>query len=146
MSPGTYLKQRRLAAALTLDDLALRTETEPPVAAMRRAEWLGLIERDELPVTEDVIDALADVPDLAFDEHALIRLLAIHGGAELALPRLCRVCACSWDDPCVSGDGEACAWVPDDASLCTSCEEGEPAKDTAPIAPMLVGQGSEVAA
>lgn len=44
MTPGAYLRECREAAGLSLEDLALRTETLPPVCARRRAEWLADIE------------------------------------------------------------------------------------------------------
>lgn len=46
MTPGAYLRQCREAAGLTLEDVALRTETMPPVSARRRAEHIAAIEQD----------------------------------------------------------------------------------------------------
>ena len=50
MTPGSYLRQCREAAGLTLDDIALCTETVPPVSARSRAEWLATIEADAAPL------------------------------------------------------------------------------------------------
>jgi transcriptional regulator with XRE-family HTH domain len=41
---GSYLRLRREAAKLSLDELALRLETTPPVCARERASLLGEIE------------------------------------------------------------------------------------------------------
>lgn len=34
--------------------------------------------------------------------------------------RMCRVCGCTEDQPCVTAGGETCAWIADD--LCDFCD------------------------
>ncbi len=119
MTPGTYLSLRRKAAGLSLDDVALMTDTAPVRSARDRAELLHLIEMDLVPVSSDVVIALQFA--FAFDQQALVLLVAIHAGATVTPPQLCRICACSWNDPCVDEHHQGCAWSTDDADLCTSC-------------------------
>jgi len=40
---------------------------------------------------------------------------------DLPMPAICRVCACSWADPCTDRSGSPCGWAT--ADLCTSCAE-----------------------
>lgn len=122
MSPGTYLRKRRESACLTIDDVALAIATAPSIPALDRAQWLTSVERDDAPVEEHMIDALSAVHELPFDKHVLRILVAIARGETFDAPALCRVCACSWWDPCLCTDGGDCAWVPDDPALCTACQ------------------------
>jgi hypothetical protein len=117
MSPGAYLRRRRLAAGLELVDIALVT-TASPIDAYGRGEWLRLIEEDRTPITADVVETLLFAFPL--DRHSLNKLILIHAGARIDPPRLCAGCACSAFDPCRGTDGSSCAWV-GDTDLCTTC-------------------------
>jgi hypothetical protein len=133
MSPGTYLRKRREAADLTIDDVATMLPTEPHSPALSRAEWLTQIEADVQPIGNDVVGALRYV--FAFDASVLRRLQDLRACPGLPEPRLCRKCACSAFDPCHTngplGRG-TCMWVEED--LCSACPpEGEPG--VAAIAP-----------
>ena len=75
LTPGLYILQRRQASGLTHDDVALRIETDPPVAAARRAEWLRAIEVELLPVRTTTAVALAAIPELAIDLATLAELI-----------------------------------------------------------------------
>lgn len=131
MSPGAYLRRRREAGGWSLDALALVTETTPPVSSRSRQELLALIEADEQPVTGDVVDTLADA--FRLDRHVLIQLVALHAGAAIEPPRLCRRCACSWNGPCADASGAGCAWSTEDGDLCTSCIVAEAEASFAPV-------------
>jgi len=120
VTPGAYLCLRRTAAGLTLDDVALMTETTPPVSARSRAEWLGLIEADEMPIAAETVEALRGA--FPFDPHVLIHLIAIHAGGPVTPPQLCRACGCSWNDACLDDHDQGCAWSAGDPTLCTACE------------------------
>lgn len=61
MTPGTYLRCCRLAAGLSLDDVALGLSTTPPTSLRSRAEILALYEGDVLPPPAGVVSALADL-------------------------------------------------------------------------------------
>jgi hypothetical protein len=120
-SPGQYIAKRRIAAGLSLDDVALRFETTPPVSARSRAEWLARIEADIDPISIGTAFALHGC--FRFDPHVLDALIAIQAGVrDVARPHLCRVCACSWHDACVDhAFRDACAWFDAAQTLCTNC-------------------------
>ena len=132
ITPGTYLRKRREAAGLSLDDVALRTGTIPVWPMHTRAEWLATIEADTAPISVSTAIALFDV--VPFDAQVLEALMAIHAGmAGAELPPLCRVCACSQNDPCVDrAKQEFCAWFDADHTLCTVCVGEEVAAAAAP--------------
>lgn len=124
MSPGTYLRKRREAAGLELEDLALMLDSDPAVSARSRAELLASIERDAAPVTEDLMRAVLRLGDaFRLDPLVWVRLIDLAAGDEATLPRLCQSCACSEFDPCIAerdGHHVACHWVAD--GLCSACE------------------------
>lgn len=110
MTPGAYLRVRRQAAGLSLDDVAVRLAVEPAYPAMSRAEWLAAMEEDIAPVAPDTARALRQV--FAFD---LIVLDRIANGMPV---EICRGCACSWYDACETKHG-GCYWV--EVDLCSVC-------------------------
>lgn len=116
VTPGTYLRTRRADAGVTLRALALLTSADPAVHVDRREEWLREIEADQRVLSGEIVDQLQLA--FPFDRDVLFVLVAIHAGAPIHPPQLCRLCACSWDDPCDGG----CAWSAADVSLCTRCE------------------------
>lgn len=121
MTPGAYLRKRREAAGLTLEDVAIRVGTMPPVSARTRGEWLATIEADAAPIAIATAFALRDC--FRFDPHVLDALITLHAGhlaTEPAMPQLCRECGCSWHDPCLGRDLTGCAWVAGDPTLCTA--------------------------
>lgn len=118
LTPGQYLKKRREAAGLSIDDVAERIATTPRWAQHLRRGWLEQIESDQMPATFRTIVVLHQV--MQFDLGVLVALTA--DGCEA--PRLCAVCACSEDDPCVGHSGP-CGWV--DVELCSACFAHEPA-------------------
>lgn len=123
ITPAAYLRRRREAAGLSLDDVAARLTTEPRMAEHVRKSWLELIERGDMPATFSTIVVLRWA--YPFDLSVLERLAAIDLAADLPPPRLCRVCACSEADRCVT-DAGTCAWV--DFELCSLCFFAEPAR------------------
>ena len=74
-TPGHYIRSRRKAAGMSIDDVALCVETDPPVAASRRAEWLDDIERDIMGVRPTTAVALYAIPRLAIDLNVLATLI-----------------------------------------------------------------------
>ena len=111
MTPGAYLRMRREAAGVSLVEIAAGFSTQPRLAEHLRAELIELVERDVQPPSFATVELLIAFFD--FDRAVLIGLIA---GAE---PQLCRVCACSEGDPCVTEHGETCSW--DAPDLCTAC-------------------------
>lgn len=127
MTPGRYIELRREAAGLSLEDLALRIETDVPVSARSRAELLGLMESDTAVISADVVTALRDLRAMGafdFDPYILWQLVAIHAGAEINPPEVCATCGCSWMDPCLTEHGRACCWANHQADLCSACANG----------------------
>jgi hypothetical protein len=133
LSPGTYLRRRREAAGLSIDDVALTTDTFPQTCARYRADLIASIEADDIPITPGTAIVLR--MRYVFDPLILDQLAMIHAGSMILEPRICRVCACSWNDPCrdASAFGR-CAWSKDDDYLCTSCvDKPEAALPTADV-------------
>ncbi len=120
MSPGSYLRLRREAAGLSIDDVAAALATEPRWNELDRKAWLELIEADAAPVGDDVQKSLFGV--FRFDAAILSHLVVMHAGGALSVPHLCRVCACSWLDPCDEAYAGSCSWSATDPDLCTACE------------------------
>ncbi len=134
LTPGQYLRKRREPAGLSLDDAALCFETVPPIAASARAEWLGLVEADAVPLPVGIADALHDA--FPFDARVLAELACRLDDDPDSIAfgyAVCRSCGCSELDPCDMG----CSWVVGDAALCTRCHDrarGAPGADTIVVA------------
>lgn len=139
LSPGAYLRKRREAAGIELEDLALMLDSDPAVSALSRAELLASVERGETPVTEDLVRAVLRLMDnlrsgFRLDPVVWVRLIGMAAGDDIAPPRLCAGCACSELDPCIAGEpGQqtACHWVA--ADLCSACAPAAPAKGNLPV-------------
>ena len=53
LSRGDQLRQARVAAGLSREDLALGLQTVPPISARSRADWIALMEIDAAEVTAE---------------------------------------------------------------------------------------------
>ncbi|MCP3729285.1 XRE family transcriptional regulator [Sphingomonas sp. MG17] len=141
-SPGTYLRKRREAQCLSIDDVAAIFGTVPSVPLATRAAMLESIEADLTPIDDSVITALRKATELGsfrFDPNVLIRLIDMRAGSPLLsnAPRLCRTCACSENDACVEGwPAATCGWRDDEVDLCTACgpDDGDAGEETPPPA------------
>lgn len=126
-SPGTYLRLRREAQHLSIDEVAALVRTDPDVPLAARAELLRAIEADLTPISDVVIGSLmraADIGSFRFDPEILVRLIdRAAGDTSRTPPRLCRKCACSEFDAChcgsQGGHWTGCYWVESD--LCSAC-------------------------
>lgn len=108
MTPGRYLRLRRKAAGLELDDVLLASDTA-----------LLAIERDLRPATDREIAQLR--VQFQFDTQILAEIS--RGGA----PRMCRVCGCTENDACADVFGLGCHWVERDrCSACSDCARPMP--------------------
>jgi transcriptional regulator with XRE-family HTH domain len=124
ITPGTYLQRRRLAAGLSIDDVARLLDTEPHINERGRSAWLELVEADAQPVSLSTLVALKRV--YPFDITVIFTLERIRQGSAETPPRLCRVCACSQLDACViDPPSRTCWWASED--LCSGC----PTRETA---------------
>lgn len=126
VTPGSYLKFRRTAAGKSLDDVAAGLAAEPHVDERARRDWLEMVEADVQPITLPAIVALRRI--FPFDIGVLFALERIAQGSIETPPPICRICACSWEDPCVDGV-LPCAWAGPD--LCAACVTAEPASEAA---------------
>ncbi len=118
LTPGAYLARRRQAAGLSIDDIAAMIATDPRLDQRARRAWLAQMEADLSPISIESVTALSHC--FAFSRLVLQRL-GNHAREPERFdpPRVCRACACSELDACLSTEGPACAWAEDD--LCTAC-------------------------
>ena len=127
MSPGTYLRKRREAAGLSAQAVAgflvgRHAHAFAPPPAIGTLEWgIAACERDERPFGADLVARLHGC--FPFDLGIYQQLLLLHAGAHCPEPRVCRECACSWNDACRSRSGRgSCALSVTDPTICTACE------------------------
>lgn len=121
VTPGTYLQKRRVAAGLSIIDVAVMVETSPHLGGIDKVAWIDRIEKDIAALSPDVIATLAHA--FSFSRTVLLQLITIRSFGEDAVdpaPRICVVCGCSQNDACLDA-GSACAWSDDCPDLCTSC-------------------------
>jgi hypothetical protein len=135
MRPGVYLAKRRIAAGLSCADVAERLAALPwalrPAMSQdvdRLQAKLEAVERGADLLTRPQIELLRNV--FTFDVAIALQLVDREYGGPAATqpaPHLCRSCACSWHDACVTEHGP-CAWSLSDSHLCTACERIEAAE------------------
>lgn len=113
MTPGTYLRLRRQADDLSIDDLALMIGSVPADKHIARAELIRTIEADILPVS--LAMALVFAVAISIDLDVLGQLVEAHAHRPADVPQICRTCGCTDDRACPSG----CSWAEPD--LCSAC-------------------------
>lgn len=115
MTPANYLRLRRKAAGLTLEQVAERLM---PRAGFRRmvVAFLRVLETDGCTAKHcDHIERLTSV--FSLDPDVYFQLAT---DPTDSLPRICSGCGCSAFDPCRHGD-EVCGFAASDAcNRCTS--------------------------
>ncbi|SEI69165.1 hypothetical protein SAMN05518849_101573 [Sphingobium sp. AP50] len=119
MSPGTYLNKRRVAAGLSIIDVAALVNTSPRLGGIDKVAWIDRIEKDIAALSPDVVAALSDV--FRFSRRVLEQLITIRSYGPSAVqhaPQLCLICGCSQNDACFTGEA-TCGWASDD--VCTAC-------------------------
>ena len=79
ISPGTFVRLRREALALTFADVAARITTVPDVSVWRRVQWLKAIEQDDAPISVQTAVALHDA--IGLDLRMLSYWMAVAEGA-----------------------------------------------------------------
>ncbi len=83
ISPGTYVRIRRQALCLSLEDVALLLGSDPIIPTVRRVEWLASIEADVTPLSLPTIIALHDA--IRIDLRVLAYWMAVAEGARPSL-------------------------------------------------------------
>lgn len=126
LSPGTYLRKRREALRLGVKQAAANLAASPwavrratPDEVNRLMHRINAAEADRQPFTVDQARLLGNV--FSLDIGVYEKLLALHAdptNPDLPHPQVCRGCACSFMDACVTDRG-ACSWAEPD--LCTAC-------------------------
>lgn len=120
MTPGTYLKLRRQAAGLSIEDVAAMVHTAPRLGEIDRCGWIARLESDVAALSPDVIATLSDA--FRFSRRVLHQLIDArsYGDDATDLPRICLVCGCTDQDPCIDAkDDSCCGWSTADS--CTAC-------------------------
>jgi hypothetical protein len=124
MTPGRYMRLRREARSLSIDAIATMIAAKPADRATVRNE-LHMLECGD-PSPDDyrgLVESLAGL--FRFDPviYSLLVDRAHDPESELPLPAICRVCGCTWCDPC----DPPCSWA--EIDLCTACVGRVPAND-----------------
>lgn len=130
MTPGSYLRKRRTAAGLSIEQVAASIATDPRLHEIDRCAWLRLIEDDVTMVTVDIAAALLRV--FRFDPDALRQLIHFHAFHSFFSHEvmLCRICGCSQRDPCWDETtASACAWA--SPGICTACATSDKLEESA---------------
>ena len=114
MTPGTYLRLRREAAGLTMDDVVMLITPD-------EARWpLALLLTFAIEIDE-VLPSSSELQSLRFaypfDRYVFRQLV----GRLDPKPEICGVCACTALDPCASETGDTCGWATPAHDLCTAC-------------------------
>lgn len=110
---GGYIRLRREAAGLSIDQAAYRACVSP--AALSRAEQN----------IEDVPPSFIEALRHAFGIDEEIYASLIEGRP---IRSLCHSCGCSWFDPCADHAKRPCAWVDATETQCTVCAARERGK------------------
>jgi len=110
ITAGAYLRKRREAVGLSIAEVAAGYAVGSDRDAF--AARLDKIERDQDAAGPATLNRMVEI--FRFDRDVYRNLIA----GLPAGPTLCRVCACSWNDPCV-GRGPNCHWA--EADRCSRC-------------------------
>lgn len=132
LTPGTYLRKRREAAGITIEQAAalvagmpwsVRQPDQGAVAYL--TDHLRTVEADANNLTYGSACVLRNA--FRFNVEVYSNLL-LHfydqAATDIPAPLVCRECACSWHDAC-EVEGQPCAWAEADietaTGLCTAC-------------------------
>lgn len=118
LRPDDYIKLRRKAAGLTIEQVAERIASternrQDVRDLIRMLEKPGVVARYRRSL-ELLNGAFAFDPDVY---HQLATAPAARH------PRICRTCGCSQNDPCHLGDEYQCRMAYHDADQCTRCDQ-----------------------
>lgn len=129
MKPGLYLKKRREAAGLSLDQVARSLGALPwairPVGGSELTRLilrLHAVEKTRIVMTLPQLQLMRNV--FALDAGVYLALVDSHfagSGSGLPEPHVCRECGCSWLVACQTSHGP-CAWSDHNGDLCTACD------------------------
>lgn len=126
IQPGPYLRLRREAAGLSIDDVALLLTERDCFLGLNRAIIASAEAGAHIP-TQAWMARLRTA--YRFDPHVW-RLLGL---AEGLAPDVCQSCGCSDLDPCDDEIFGPCAWATSAHDICTSCLRLQAAAPTVAI-------------
>lgn len=134
MSPGTYLEKRRVMAGYSLAGLARELLTLTGFGAARTTSDFHRLQLTLLAAEDGSLHHSAERIDLIrnfvpLDPAVYFRLIDLDRDMPgLAVQGVCRVCACTFHDPCsvpvdpAAGLGPStCCWV--EPNLCSACAD-----------------------
>lgn len=111
LTPGAYLKARRLVAGLSIVDVAARLDTVPHLHEVDRVDWITRIEADAVPACFSTIVALRSVFRFNLDALAVLDQVARGEIGPESAPTLCALCGSmpgdiipahtTWTDPLI---------------------------------------------
>lgn len=142
VTPGRYMRLRREAAGLTIDDVAKLLADTPSGAAGFKVLIEALERNDPMSGSElTLLDQLADARIFRFDPAIYYMLVGRRADPEsaLPLPGLCRSCGCTWNDACVDDARGPCSWADAEATLCSHCFGHVPANENGHAHPRVSG-------
>ncbi|QQN73146.1 hypothetical protein [Croceicoccus sp. YJ47] len=119
MTPGTYVRLRRVKAGWKRSELAIIIAATPDDRPAIEEE-LRAIEADHIIENRRRVAQIANQIDLDFDIYLALVGFAQDPGSELPCPRICTGCGCTWDRPCTAKDG-LCGWRDNHHDRCTAC-------------------------
>lgn len=129
MLPGRYLRLRRQAAGLTIEQAAVRIAPRPS-RWHDTAKAIEALEAGDPGLDGSPSHILAHQLLTAFPFNLLVwEILEEHRldpDSELPVPRICTACGCTWTDPCRIDRGLNCAWRSVAQDLCTACPAPTP--------------------
>lgn len=115
---GGYLKRRREHAGLSVAEVALVYSADGALDRDMAGQLIERIEADAHVASDASLGRLRVA--FRFDPHVYRNLVN-----DLPAGQLCRVCACSWTDPCRQRSGAPCHWTAA-GDLCSRCAGPRP--------------------
>jgi transcriptional regulator with XRE-family HTH domain len=108
LTPGAYLKARRLVAGLTIAEVAAQLRTEPHLHEVDLIDWIRRIEADAVPASPEMLAALRALFPFHLDTLGVLAAVARGELPFSAAPTLCALCGSmsdndaldlTWTDP-----------------------------------------------
>lgn len=127
MTPGVYLRKRREAAKLTIDQVALLIGGAG--GADDAKAQLAAIEDGTSEIGLRFVGRLCSVFSFDLEVLSVLELHSADPQSEIPVPLICGRCGCTWDDACELPDGSFCAWSEagtPQAPVCTAHDGTEP--------------------
>jgi hypothetical protein len=122
MTPGTYLRKRRQAAGLSIDQVVSKLAAQSRLATASFTASSYLLKQALIRIEGDA--HVLTPSHCAIVARAFPFSISVYGDLARRTAfsiRICRQCACSAGDHCIV-DGEQCFWSRTEGDLCSACE------------------------